>query len=161
MMSIKRMIAGLLVVGLALTGCSVERVRNEDGSLTVTSTIDEANFSSEVAAALDNERLSNVAADLQDGAVLVTADRKADDGSTQKISFRLVLGNADGRLTVTISEFTVNGQVVAETYIDKWNERIAKRLDRRADRHPNRTLESVSVAGDVITMVWHVGKSSQ
>jgi hypothetical protein len=160
-MKIRVMVGMLLGLVLALTGCSVERVRNADGSLTATSSITEASLSSEVARALENEQVSNVAADLQDGYITVTADRKADDGSTQAISFRLELGNADGRLTAQISEFTVNGQAVAEARIDRWNEKIAKRLERRADKHPNRSLESVSITDDVLTMVWHVEKSDE
>lgn len=149
-------IAAMLLV--VLTGCSVDIVRNADGSLTATSTIDEASLSSELAGALENERMSNMSADLQEGYILVTADRKAEDGSTQPISFRLDLGEADGHLTAQISEFQVNGQSAPEARIDQWNEKIAKRLEHSAQRRPNRSLQSVSISADVLTMVWRIEK---
>ncbi len=146
---------GMLVSAASLSACSIDVERNDDGSLTATSTMSEASLSEEMAIALD--QLENVSVDLHGGAMTITGDRPRPDGSqTDHVSLRVDLGNDGGQLTATISELTVNGQPAPDDRLAQMNDRIAERLERRAANHPNRTLESVTVADSDLTLVWRV-----
>lgn len=148
------LLAGVLAF---LTACSIDIERNDDGSLTVTTTMTEESLSEELALALEDSHFENLTADLKDGYMLVSAERPRPDGSqVDQVNFRVDLGNNAGQLTATISEFTVNGQPGSEERLAQWNERIARRLERQAERHPHRTLESVTLTETDLTLVWHV-----
>src|SRR5438477_1703604 len=109
------LVAAVLGIALlALSACSVDIERNADGSLTATQNMKEADFSSEVARVLENDHISDVAADLHDGYITVSAKRTRDDKSTtDDIAFRVDLSNDNGKLAAKISSFTVNGQAAS------------------------------------------------
>jgi hypothetical protein len=159
-MNIKRSLLWLaLLTGatLALTACSVDIVRNADGSLTATATMTEESLSEELAGAV-GPHTRNVAADLHDGYITVSGERERVEqaGVWDEFSFRLDLAAVEGRLDATITEFTVNGQAASDARLARWNEQIARRLERMAGNRPNRRLESVSISETELTMVWHV-----
>jgi hypothetical protein len=148
-------IPGLMALSIVLSACSIDVARNDDGSLTVTSSMTEASLSAEMGHALD--QLQNVSVDLQDGTMIFSADRPRPDGSQiDHVQFRVDLGSNNGQLTATISEFMVNGQPGSDERVAQWNERIAERLERQAERHPNRSLESATITDSDVTLVWHV-----
>jgi hypothetical protein len=148
-------ILGVMALSILLSASSIDIARNDDGSLTVTSSMTEASLSAEMGHALD--QLQNVSVDLQDGTMIFSADRPRPDGSQiDNVQFRVDLGNNNGQLTASISEFTVNGQPGNDERVAQWNERIAQRLERQAERHPDRSLESVTITDSDVTLVWHV-----
>jgi len=143
-------------MGVTLTACNVETERNDDGSLTMTSVMSDAEVQEELAAARNTDNRT-VTADLHDGYIALTVEgQNPETGESGTLTFRATPGIADGHLNIAISEALRNGEPLDAARLTRWNERLATRLDRRADRRPNRTLESVTVTEDTLTMVWRV-----
>lgn len=153
------LIAALLVAVLGvLSACSINLDRNADGSLNATVSMTEQQMNSELALALDGRpNMKNITAAMQNGYINVSGEREREnDGQTDQFSFRLDLGVSDGHLSATISDFKINGIAASDDRISQWNEKIANRLQANAEKHPNRTLESVSISGDELTLVYRI-----
>ncbi len=145
----------LTIAGLLLGACSVEARGNPRESMTVEGQVTEAELQEIIDESIADPLIRSLIADMREGYVFVTAERERLDGSaTDTLTFRLDLGVGDGHLTASISDARVNGSPVDEPRVALWNERIANRLERAAGRHPNSTLQSVTIGGDIITMVW-------
>jgi hypothetical protein len=147
----------LAVASLAISACTIAVDRNPDGSLRLEVDLPESTIQEEIAAALDDPLITDLQADLRQGYIFVTAERKRvmiDD--TDSLSFRLDLGAKDGRLTAVISEAKINDEPVDEAYVDVWNERLAKRLENAGKRNPDSSLQSVSVSNDALNFTWRV-----
>jgi hypothetical protein len=98
-----------------------------------------------------------VTVDLRDGYFFVTVEGEDPEvGEAVTLTFRATPGVADGHLTLTISDAQRNGEAVDDERVAQRTERIATRLERAAGRRPNRTLQSVTVTEDALTMVWRV-----
>ncbi len=154
----QRLVMGVLAIGTgaAVTACSVDIERNDDGSLTVTSVMPEESVQEELAAARNTDD-HTLTADLRDGYMLVTVEGEFPRmGETGTLTFRATPGVEDGHLAITISEAQLNGEALDEERVTQWNERLSNRLERAAGRRPNRTLQSVAVTEDALTMVWQV-----
>jgi hypothetical protein len=147
----------LLVAAVGLSACTIQVDRQDDGSLRVESQMSEASIQEEIALALGETQVKELTVDLRQGYMQVTGVRELPvGGHTDTLRFDLILGVADGHLTVTISEATFNDNPIAEERVAAWNERIARNLERRGQNHPNSTLQSVSVTPAALTMVWRV-----
>jgi hypothetical protein len=145
----------LAIAGLLLGACTVQARGNPRESMIVESQVTEAELQEIINEALADPLIRSLTADMREGYVFVTAERERLDGSgTDTLTFRLDLGVGDGHLTASISDARLNGNPVDEPRVALWNERIANRLERVAGRFPNSTLESVTIGGDVTTMVW-------
>jgi hypothetical protein len=72
------------------------------------------------------------------------------------MSFRLDLGASAGHLTAAISDARLNDIPIDPARVAVWNERIANRLARSGNRNPNSALQTVTVGGETVTMVWRV-----
>jgi hypothetical protein len=147
----------LAVASLAISACSIAVDRNPDGSLRLEVNLPESTIQEEIAAALDDPLITDLQADLRQGYIFVTAERKRvmiDD--TDLMSFRLDLGIKDGHLTAVISDAKINDEPVDEAYVDIWNERLAKRLENAGRRNPDSSLQSVSVSDDALNFIWRV-----
>ena len=157
-MKTKIMVLGLLIVmGLAVSACSVEIERNADGSLTVESSMTRDALQDELEAAIADPLVREFTADLHDGYILVTSEReRVMSDETDTMTFRLDLGVSDGHLTATISDAQINDLPIEEERVAVWNERTATRLERSGQRNPNSTLQAVTVSEDSVTMVWRV-----
>lgn len=141
------MLALTAVLGLVLTACT----------MSVNTEVSEAEIAEAIAEALPDWELDRLEVDLQDGYILVRGEKDHPDGSgTDNLSFRLDLGVSDGHLTATISQAQHNGVPLDQEQVERWNERIAERLERVARRRPNTTLQSVTVSTDKIVMTWQV-----
>ena len=153
-------LGGLIVFASLLSACSIERERNADGSLTATTVIDGDTLEEEMELALDyNDSLvQNVEVVLQDGTIDMTVERAHFDDSsvTDTITFDMILGVDDGQLTVTFSDVQLNGEAAPEEAVERWSTRIANRLSGYHANHERRSLESVMVTPDAVTMVWHI-----
>lgn len=149
-------VCGLLIV-LAISACSVRVERNPDGSLTVESSMTEADLQTEIEAAIADPLIHDMVVDLRDGYIAVSAQRDRVGGNrTDTLTFRLDLGVSEGHLSATVSDAQLDGRAFEQARIDKWNERIANRLEQVGQRRPNSTLQTVTVGGDSITLVWRV-----
>lgn len=149
---------GVLV--LVLSGCSVDFARNDDGSLTATGVISGDSLAREVELALAERDTQIVGSDvtLQNGYMDIVLERARDDdsGTVDTISFKMELGVEDGKLTATVSDVQVNGEAANEERVEKWAERITKRLANQQAGNDRRTLEAVTVTPDSVEMVWHL-----
>jgi hypothetical protein len=157
-MKTRIMVLGLLMVmGLAVSACSVEIERNTDGSLAVESSMTGDALQDELEAAIADPLVREFTADLHDGYILVTSEReRVMSDETDTMTFRLDLGVSDGHLTATISDAQLDDLPIEEERVAVWNERIATRLERSGQRNPNSTLQAVTVSEDSVTMVWRV-----
>jgi len=159
-MNLKRMTLGCGLLAIAttvLSGCTLDVSREADGSLWVEATVPEEDLETELEAAIADPLVRELAADLRDGTIFVTAERDRVTGEgTDTVTFRLDLGVSDGHLTATVSDLQVNGVAVQEERVAVWNERIATRLTRASQRHPNSTLQAVAVGDDALTMTWRI-----
>lgn len=160
-MKTKIMVLGLLMVmGLAVSACSVEIERNADGSLSVESSMTGDALQDELEAAIADPLVREFTADLHDGYILVTSERErvmSDEVDT--MTFRLDLGVSDGHLTATVSDALLNDLPIEEERVAVWNERIATKLGRSGQRNPNSTLQAVTVSEDAVTMTWRIETS--
>ena len=154
------MVGGMVVLALLLSACSIDLERNADGSLTATTAIDGDSLEEEMELALDyNDSLvQNVEAVLQDGTIDMTVERAHPDNSAvfDTITFDMILGVDDGQLTVVFSDVQLNGEAAPEEAVERWPTRIANRLSLYHANHERRSLESVTVTPDAVTMVWHI-----
>jgi len=151
------MLGLLIMMGLAVSACSVNIERNPDGSLTVESSMTEDSLQNEIEAAIADPLIRDLTIDLHDGYIFVTAERGRVIGDeTDTMTFRLDLGVSDGHLTAMISEAQLNGLPIEEARVAVWNERIATKLARSGQHNPNSTLQTVTIGEDAVTMVWRV-----
>lgn len=147
----------LTLTSLLLSACQATISRNPDGSLRLETSMTGAALQSEIQAALSDSLIQSVTVDLQTGYILVSGVRKRlNSDQTDNLAFRLDLGVSGGHLTALVSNAQVDGMPVEAARVALWNERIANRLERAAQRHPNSTLQSVTVTNDAVTMVFRV-----
>ena len=148
MKNIKWVLFGLVIVlVLAVSACTA----------TVGVEVTEAEIAQAILDGLADSEMDKLEVDLQEGYILVRAEKEHPDGSgADNLSFRLDLGVSDGQLTASISEAQYNGEPIEEEKVALWNERIAERLERAARRRPNSELQSVTVDGEKIAMTWRV-----
>jgi hypothetical protein len=122
---------GLLVAVLAMSACTIHIDRNDDGSLRAESLLPEETLQREIALAIADPKVQELTVDLHDGYISATGIRKRDgDDETDKLTFRLTLGVADGHLTAAISDAVLNDIAIVQERVDRWNERIAENLEK-------------------------------
>jgi hypothetical protein len=150
-------IAVLILAGLFLGACTIGVDRNPDGSLKLDVSLPEATIQSEIDHGLDDPLIQDLKADLRDGYIFVTADRKrVQSDEIDQLTFRLDLGAMDGALTAVISNVQVNGKSGNPAYVSVWNQRLANRLDKAGRRNPDTALQSVTINADVVEFVWRI-----
>ncbi len=152
-------LGALLTLGLLMSACSIELERNEDGSLTATTSIGGAELESELELALSfgGSQVQELELDLNEGSIDVWLERQRKDGEqVDELSFTLELSAEDGGLVAELSEVEINGEPATEEMVERMSQRIADRLARYKENHPRRSLQSVSVSADSVTMVWRI-----
>lgn len=150
-------IALLVLVSLMMSACTIGVDRNPDGSLRVDVSLPETTIQDEIDQALNDPLIQDLTADLREGYIFVTADRKrVQSDVVDQLTFRLDLGAKDGNLTAAVSEVEVNGEPTDPAYVSVWNQRLANRLENAGRRNPDSTLQSVTIAGDEVEFVWRI-----
>src|SRR3990172_5382442 len=148
---------GLLIVALFLSGSTIGVAPTPDGSLKFDVNLPEATIQDEISAGLNDPLIQDLQADLRDGYILVSADRKRVLGDqVDRMTFRLDLGAQDGQLTAAISQAEINGEAVDQAFVSVWNQRLANRLEKAGRRNPDATLESVTITADAVHFVWRI-----
>jgi hypothetical protein len=154
------LLVGMIGFGALLSACTINLERNPDGSLTATSTMSELELQEEIELALSERDtlVKEISIDIKNDTIDVTMQRERPDGSqVDEITFSMTLGVSNGALDVTISDVLINGETPKDQErMERWSERIARRLEEKTRRGPNRTLQSVEVKNKQVTMVWHV-----
>jgi len=147
----------LIVAGLFLTACTIGVDRNPDGSLKLEVSLPETTIQSEINAGLDDPLIQDLQADLREGYIFVTADRRrVQSDEVDQLTFRVDLGEKDRALTAVISDVQVNGKSANPVYVSLWNQRLANRLDKAGRRNPDAALQSVTISGDAVGFVWRI-----
>ncbi|MEZ5174706.1 MAG: hypothetical protein R2823_00655 [Acidimicrobiia bacterium] len=153
----KALVAALVGLAVIASACSIDVEANPDGSLTVTSHIEEARFQAALDAMVDDPAVEQLEVEFFDGYVTVSGTGPDEfTGEIATIEFRADLGVEDGHLAVDISDATYNGNEVPRWMVAIWNESLARSLEREGRKDPDSTLTTVEVTDDDITMVWHV-----
>jgi hypothetical protein len=147
----------LILAGLMLSACTIGINRNPDGSLRVDVNLPQATIQNEIDQGLNDPLIQDLTADLREGYIFVTADRKrVQSNVVDQLTFRLDLGAKEGNLTAVVSDMQVNGRPTDTAYVSVWNERLANRLENAGRRNPDATLQSVTVTSDAVEFVWRI-----
>lgn len=153
----KLLIATLVAIALVASACSIDVEANPDGSLTVTSHIEEQRLQQTLDQTIDDPNVEDLTIEFFDGYVMV--EGTGLDKNTGKVAtteFRAELSVLDGHLEVEISEALYNGNEIPQWIVEVWNESLARNLEREGRKNPDSTLTSVEVTDTDITMEWHV-----
>ena len=152
--------AVLVTLVLFVSACRANISRNEDGSLTVETTIGQQELQEAITASIADPLIKELNVALQSGYVLVTGERQRlnDASKTDNLTFRLGLGVNSGQLTATISNAQLDGVPLEQNRLDHWNQAIASRLGILGKKNPNSSLESASVTPEAVSMTWKVSK---
>lgn len=150
----------LLLAVLLVSACKANISRNEDGSFTVETSINQQELQEAISASLADPLIKNVTVSLQSGYILVSGERARlnDNTKTDTLSFRLDLGVSNGQLISLISNAQIDGTAVEQNRVDLWNEKIANRLSIIGKKNENSALQSVTITPAEVTMVWIVKK---
>ncbi len=145
-----------LMIGVSTSACNVNFERNDDGTWTVTANVTEAEMQDDLTAVIADPSIKNVQADFKDGYILATAEKESLDGAiTYAVTFRVDVGIVEGKMSIVISNFQVDGVPVEEARLTLWNQQLANRLEARRNRRgDNSTLTTVTITEDDMTLVW-------
>jgi hypothetical protein len=144
------------MLGLAMSACSIDVQRNDDGSLKVFTTLTEESMQAEIDRALDDPAVQDLTVDLAEGHALVSVTRFEPSGATSVVEFRVDLAVVDGHLGAEISDAQWDALPVPGPIVARWNERIGSALERAGRRHPHATLVDVTISDTELDMQWHV-----
>ncbi len=147
----------LVVLALLVGACKANISRNDDGSLTVETTITQQELQEAISAAIADPLITNVTVTLQTGYVSVSADhqRLNDASKTDTLSFRLDLSVSNGQLIASITDAQIDRIAIEQNRVDNWNQTIANRLSNFGKRSEKATLQSVSITPEIVTMTWN------
>jgi hypothetical protein len=154
-----RKLSVLLIVFLfAISACRANISRNDNGSLTVETTITQQELQDAISAAIADPLVKNITVSLQSGYVTVSGERQRlnEASKSDVLSFRLDLGVNNGELTSSISNAQLDGKPLEQNRVDNWNQTIANRISRLGQKNPNSTLQSITITPNLATMIWNV-----
>jgi len=156
----KNALSFLLAFAFLLSACRANISRNGNGSLTVDTSITQQELQDAITAGIADPLVKNVTATLQAGYISVSAARQRlnDASKSDTLTFQLDLGVSNGQLTATISNAKLDNQSLEQTRINNWNQTIANRISRIAQKRPNSSLQSVSITTSDVSMTWIVNK---
>jgi hypothetical protein len=154
------LVAVLIATSLLISACQFSVTRNENGSLTVETSVSQQELQTAITAAIADPLIKDVTVTTQSGYLLVSGERQRlnDNTKTDTLSFRLDLGVSGGQLTAVVSGAQLDGIPIEQNRVSNWNQTIANRLQKLGPRRPNATLQSVAVTADGVTMTWLVSK---
>ena len=141
---------------LVLSACKADLSRNDDGTVTVESSITQEQLQEVISSAIADPLIQDLTVSLQNGYVSVTGTRQRlnDASKTDTMSFRLDLGVSNGELTASISDAQIDGIAIEQNRVDNWNQTIANRIAMIGGGNRNATLQSVSITPEQVTMTW-------
>jgi PBP1b-binding outer membrane lipoprotein LpoB len=156
----KKILILLTLFALLLSACNANIQRNDDGSVTVETTIGQQELQDVISSSIADPLVQDITVSLQNGYILVngTRQRLNDSSKTDTMSFRLDLGVSNGNLTASISNAQIDNYAIDQARISNWNQTIANRLSNFGGRNENAVLQSVSVTTSAVTMVWNVAR---
>lgn len=150
----------LLLIVLLISACKADIARNDDGSLTVETTISQQELQEVITSSIADPLVKNVTVSLQAGYVLVSGERQRlnDTSKTDSLTFRLDLSVSNGQPVATVTDAKIDGVAIEQNRVDNWNQTIANRLSNFGGRNENATLQAISITPESVTMTWNVVK---
>jgi hypothetical protein len=147
-----------LIILLLVTACKKDIVRNDDGSLTVETTISQQELQEVITSSIADPLVKNVTVSLQSGYVLVSGEhqRLNDSSKTDTLTFRLDLSVSNGQLSAAISNAQIDNVSIEQNRVDNWNQTIANRIAKIGRKSDKATLQAISVTPESVTMSWKV-----
>lgn len=156
--NIKKLSILAIILMLTLSACKANISRNDDGSLTVETSVTQAQLQEIISSSIADPLIKSLTVTLQQGYVSVTGERERlnDASKTDTISFRMDLGVSNGELTASISDAQIDGVSIEQARVDHWNQTIANRIANIGSRNENAKLQSVSITPEEVLMTWNV-----
>jgi hypothetical protein len=150
----------LIPLVFSLSACRANISRNEDGSLSVETTIGQQELQEAITASIADPLIKELNVSLQSGYILVTGQRQRlnEASKTDTLAFRLDLGVGNGQVTATISNAQLDGVPVEQNRVEHWNQTIASRLVILGKKRPNSSIEALSVTPEAVNMTWKVSR---
>lgn len=156
--NIKKLSILAIILMLTLSACKANISRNDDGSLTVETSVTQAQLQEIISSSIADPLIKSLTVTLQQGYVSVTGERERlnDASKTDTMSFRMDLGVSNGKLTASISDAQIDGVSIEQARVDHWNQTIANRIANIGSRNENAKLQSVSITPEEVLMTWNV-----
>ena len=156
--NIKNLSVLAIIVMLALSACKANVSRNDDGSLTVETSVTQAQLQEIISSSIADPLIKSLTVTLQQGYVSVIGERERlnDASKTDTMSFRLDLGVSNGELTASITDAQIDGVAIEQARVDHWNQTISNRIANIGSRNENAQLQSVSITPEEVLMTWTV-----
>jgi len=150
----------LAAIMLLLTACKANITRNQDGTLTLETTITQQELQEVITDSISDPLIKNIVVSLQPGYIIVSGERQRlnDAGKTDILTFRLDLRAGSGQLVASVSNAQIDGKPIEQNRVDNWNQTIANRLSKLGRKNPNSTLQSVSITTDAVTLTWNASR---
>ncbi len=149
----------LLIVLALLTGaCKANISRNDDGSVTLETSITAQELQEVINASIADPLIQELTVSLQTGYVSVigTRQRLNDASKTDTLSFRLDLSASNGQLIASVSDAQIDNAPIDQARVDNWNQTIANRLSNFGGASENAVLQSVNITPQIVTLIWNV-----
>ena len=156
--NIKKLSVLAIILMLTLSACKANVSRNNDGSLSVETSVTQAQLQEIISSSIADPLIKSLTVTLQQGYVSVIGERERlnDASKTDTMSFRLDLGVSNGELTASISDAQIDGVSIEQNRVDHWNQTIANRIANIGSRNENAQLQSVSITPEEVLMTWTV-----
>lgn len=156
--NIKKLSVLAIILMLTLSACKANISRNDDGSLSVETSVTQAQLQEIISSSIADPLIKSLTVTLQQGYVSVIGERERlnDASKTDSMSFRLDLGVSNGELTASISDAQIDGVSIEQNRVDHWNQTIANRIANIGSRNENAQLQSVSITPEQVLMTWTV-----
>ncbi|HNF95020.1 MAG TPA: hypothetical protein PLR93_10755 [Anaerolineales bacterium] len=156
--NIKKLSVLAIILMLTLSACKANVSRNNDGSLSVETSVTQAQLQEIISSSIADPLIKSLTVTLQQGYVSVIGERERlnDASKTDSMSFRLDLGVSNGELTASISDAQIDGVSIEQNRVDHWNQTIANRIANIGSRNENAQLQSVSITPEQVLMTWTV-----
>ncbi|HMV28827.1 MAG TPA: hypothetical protein PKE23_05535 [Anaerolineales bacterium] len=156
--NIKKLSVLAIILMLTLSACKANVSRNDDGSLSVETSVTQAQLQEIISSSIADPLIKSLTVTLQQGYVSVIGERERlnDASKTDTMSFRLDLGVSNGELTASISDAQIDGVSIEQNRVDHWNQTIANRIANIGSRNENAKLQSVSITPEQVLMTWTV-----
>ncbi|MFN8432950.1 MAG: hypothetical protein U0V18_02970 [Anaerolineales bacterium] len=156
--NIKKLSVLAIILMLTLSACKANISRNDDGSLSVETSVTQAQLQEIISSSIADPLIKSLTVTLQQGYVSVIGERERlnNASKTDSMSFRLDLGVSNGELTASISDAQIDGVSIEQNRVDHWNKTIANRIANIGSRNENAQLQSVSITPEQVLMTWTV-----
>lgn len=153
----KTLIAAVVAVAVMATACSIDVEPNPDGSLTITSTVDQERLQAAINSSIEDPNVERLEIEFHNGYLSFDGSGPDEDtGIVNDVTFDAKLRVEDGHLAVDLSNGTWNGEPMPLWIQEILNAELAIAIQMEAQKDPDSTLTSVEVREGEATFVWHV-----